>query len=228
MKVLRICFMLLLLTFIGYNLLTIPVLSSPVLLWDVSELRHRGNRIWLLESRPVDASTRSYGVTAAKGGNAVDFWVTDQEIQGNLNLFYNWDTYRSTGSLLRKDVILNGVIWAGAVAVFGLVLPSKGRTSYLIATRVSGIVSAIAVFGLLSDQLLYRSAVVSFLPSAGWGLVLPVVGLVLDRAVGRHAIHLAFLDILDGMLDQMILAMGGYSLLALADHYYPIRGLLPW
>jgi hypothetical protein len=229
MRVLRAIAAVLIVTLAAYNLLTIPFLDDPVILLDVSQLTYNGTQVWLVESERVDRSTTRYGVSTSRGGaQETEFWVNDHEIEGRLNYFYTWDTFRRTGRSLREDVILNGVIWTATVLVFGFILSYRDRDTYLIATKIAGLVSAIGVFGLLSTEMPFRSAIVSFVPSAGWGIVLPMAGILLDRTLGMNEIDLSFMDILEGLIDEIVFAMLGYTFLEIISIFYPIADYLPW
>lgn len=229
MSTFRAISVVLLLILATYNLLTIPILDDPAIIWDVSKLTYNGNRIWLLKSEKVDRTTTRYGVTTS-GDNSeqVEFWLNDSEIAGELNYFFSWDTFQQGNLLVRADVMLNGFIWAATVFVFGFVLSYRDRQTYLIATKIAGLASAIGVFSMVSGKMPYRSAVVSFVPSAGWGIIMPVIGLMLDRSLDRYEIDLSLMDILEGLVDEIVLAMSGYTLLHVVNATYPIADRLPW
>jgi hypothetical protein len=213
----------------GYNVLTIPLSASQVPIWDVSRLTHQGTRIWLVKAEPVDQSTTRYGVSTTRGNpQRAEFYLLDREIDGQLNAFYSWSAYQVNGESLREEVLLQGAIWTTMVLVLGFLLSRSDRQTYLVATKICGIASALGVFGLVAEQLPYLSAIVSFIPSAGWGIVMPTIGIVLDRALGRYVIDVSIMDVLEGMIDEIVFSMAGYTALVLMNTVLPVSELLPW
>jgi hypothetical protein len=210
----------------GYSLATMPLgwFNTKLILWDVSNLEYRGKQIWLVDVKDEGRST-SYGVSTQGAGQETEFWVKPDRISGQLNFFESWQDHLKLGEEARKGVMFEGVIWVITVLFFGMILSYSELDTYIIATTISGLVAAIGLFGLLGDKLPYSTAIISFIPLAGWGLVMPTVAMILDR---RNRINLTFNEITIGMVNQIVACATGFTFLFIVNKFYPITQLLPW
>jgi hypothetical protein len=125
----------------------------------------------------------------------------------------------------RKGVIIEGAIWVVTILVFGFVFSYSDPVVYGVITIISGIVQAVGIYGLIGGDLPYMAAIVSFIPSAGWGIVMPFVAMMLDS---DDRIDLTFNEITLGMIQQVMVSIIGFTILIALNAIVPISDLLSW
>ncbi|MBK7920011.1 MAG: hypothetical protein IPJ94_27895 [Chloroflexi bacterium] len=135
------------------NFFTLPIFPSRGPLWDISDITYSGGQIWIKDWESIDKNTTQYGVTTNKNDDEPDFWLLNNEIQGELNFFFKWSDYSKVADVMRGDIIITGIVWVILVIISFFVGISELEI-YENATAICGIISGIGLLGYLTANYL--------------------------------------------------------------------------